>query len=463
MALDGILTYKRAEVAARERSTSLESQLAHCTPSDRDFEAGLRARRPGFILEIKFASPSAGVIRADADLEPVLQSYGRHADAVSVLTDERFFGGSLARLSEVRRRVPQPVLCKDFILGPYQVAEARAHGADAILLILAAVDDATWRACADLATRFRMAVLTEVHDAGETRRAVALGARIIGVNNRDLRTLAIDMDTTPRLAPGIPADRLVIAESGISSRGDVASLRAHADGFLVGSALMRESGIDAAVRRLVYGQTKVCGLTQPAHAEAAATAGATHGGLMFVDDSPRRLTRTQAESVRRAAPLEWVAVFADRPPDECAELAAGLEVRAVQLHGSEGPEEVARVRAVVPDSCAVWKAVRVRERIPARAATGADRLLLDGWTAGRLGGTGMRFDWSLLEQYPERSQVVLAGGLNSDNAEHAAALTPWALDVSSGVESAPGIKDPALLRRFFMARRRLPGRGDDQR
>jgi indole-3-glycerol phosphate synthase/phosphoribosylanthranilate isomerase len=184
---------------------------------------------------------------------------------------------------------------------------------------------------------------------------------------------------------------------------------------------------------------------------------------MFVEGSPRRLTREQAESVRRAAPLEWVAVFADRPPEEIAELAAGLEVRAVQLHGNEGPKEVARVRALVPDDCAVWKAVRVRERIPARAETGADRLLLDGWTAGRLGGTGTRFDWSLLDRYAERSQVVLAGGLNSDNAEHAAAQAPWALDVSSGVESAPGTKDPNLLRQFFMARRRLPGRGDDER
>jgi len=463
MALEEILAHKRAEVAARERSTSLESQLAHCEPSDRDFAAALRAHRPGFILEIKFVSPSAGVIRTDADLEPVLRSYGRHADAVSVLTDERFFGGSPARLTEVRRRLSQPVLCKDFILGPYQVAEARAHGADAILLILAAVDDATWQACADLATRFRMAILTEVHDAAETQRAAALGARIIGVNNRDLRTLTVDLNTTPRLAPGIPPDRLVVAESGISSRDDVAALRPHADAFLVGSALMRATRLDAAVRRLVYGRTKVCGLTRPEHAVAAAMTGATHGGLMFVEGSPRRLTREQVESVRRAAPLDWVAVFADRPPEEIAELAAELEVQAVQLHGNEGPEEVARVRALVPEDCAVWKAVRVRERIPVRAKTGADRLLLDGWTAGRLGGTGTRFDWSLLDRYAERSQVVLAGGLNSDNAEHAAAQAPWALDVSSGVESAPGTKDPNLLRQFFMARRRLPGRGDDER
>lgn len=463
MALDAILAHKRAEVSDRERSTSLDSQLAHCTPSDRDFEAALRARRPGFILEIKFASPSAGVIRAGTDLTPVLESYGRHADAVSVLTDARFFGGSLARLTEVRRQLSQPVLCKDFILGPYQVAEARAHGADAILLILAAIDDPTWRRCADLATRLQMAVLTEVHNSDETARAVALGARIIGVNNRDLRTLAVDLGTTARLAPVIPETRLVVAESGIASRDDVASLRPHADAFLVGSALMRESRLDAAVRGLVYGRTKVCGLTRPDHAAAAVAAGATHGGLVFADGSPRRLTRAEADSIRRGAPLDWVAVFVRQPPDEIAELSAHLDLSAVQLHGDEAPDQVARVRALVPDRCEVWQAVRVRDRVPAFRDTAADRLLLDGWSEGRQGGTGTPFDWRLLREYAEGSHVVLAGGLNAGNAEAAAALMPWALDVSSGVESAPGIKDPALLRQFFLARRRLPGRGDDNR
>ena len=194
----------------------------------------------------------------------MLASYAAHADAVSVLTDERFFGGSLQRLAEVRKRLEQPLLCKDFILEPYQVAEARAHGADAILLILAAVDDATWSACAAAAERFGMEVLTEVHDAEEVARATALGAAIIGVNHRNLQTLQVDMSTTARLAPRIPADRLVIAESGIASRRDVTTLRPHADAFLVGSALMREADLDGAVRRLVYGKTKVCGLTSAA-------------------------------------------------------------------------------------------------------------------------------------------------------------------------------------------------------
>ncbi len=463
MALDAILAHKRGEVEARKQAASLESLLRRAAPSGRDFEAALRSGRPGFILEIKFASPSGGVIRSGTDLAPVLSSYGRHADAVSVLTDARFFGGSLDRLAEVRERLSQPLLCKDFILEPFQVAEARVHGADAILLILAAVDDATWRACSALASQLGMAVLTEVHDEIEARRAVALGARIVGINNRNLRTLAIDMATTPRLAPLIPPDRLVVAESGFANREDVAAGRSSADAFLVGSALMREPDLDRAVRRLVYGRTKICGLTRPEDAAAAANAGATHGGLVFAPGSPRLVGAGAAQRVRGGAALEWVGVFADHRPEEIADLARDLGLGAVQLHGNEAAGEVRRVRALVPEDCDVWKAVRVRERIPTCAETGADRVLLDGWAAGQLGGSGTRFDWSLLTGYPERRTVVLAGGLDAANVGRATLFEPWALDLSSGVESAPGHKDPVRLRDFFSARRRLPGRGDATR
>ncbi len=463
MALDAILAHKRVEVAARKQGTSLDALLSRASPSSRDFEAALRSRRPGFILEIKFASPSGGVIRAGTDLAPVLSSYGRHADAVSVLTDERFFGGSLARLAEIRKRLAQPLLCKDFILEPFQVAEARVHGADAILLILAAVDDATWQACSSLAARLGMAVLTEVHDEAEARRAVALGARIVGINNRNLHTLAVNMATTPRLAPLIPPDRLVVAESGVANREDVAALRPHADAFLVGSALMRELDLDRAARSLVYGRTKICGLTRPEDAAAAANAGATHGGLVFAPGSPRLIAAGEAQRVRGGARLEWVGVFASQPPEKIANLARSLELAAVQLHGSEDETEVKRVGSLVPEGCEVWKAIRVEERIPLREETGADRVLLDAWAAGKQGGSGTRFDWSLLTDYPERRTVILAGGLHADNVERAARLEPWALDLSSGVESAPGRKDPAKLRDFFSARRRMPGRGDHTR
>jgi indole-3-glycerol phosphate synthase/phosphoribosylanthranilate isomerase len=457
--LETILAEKRAELDRRKADVSFESVRSRCTPTRRSLSAALAAGHPGFLLEIKFASPSAGLIRPDPDLTPVLASYGRHADAVSVLTDRRFFGGSLERLAEVRARLSQPLLCKDFILDPYQVAEARAHGADAVLLILAAIDDPTWRACAGLAAELGMEVLTEVHDAAEADRAVALGARLIGVNHRDLRTLRIDPEATRRLAPRIPADRLVVAESGLETREQVAALRPWADAVLVGTALMRAPDLDAAVRRLVYGRTKVCGLTHPDHAAAALRSGATHGGLVFAKGSPREVNLIRADAICRGAPLEWVGVFADHEPAEIAAVAAHLGLAAVQLHGTESADTVAQVRSVVPPECEVWKAVPVAGRLPSRAPAGADRLLLDGPGGARRGGTGIGFDWSLLAEYPDRDRVILAGGLGAGNAARAAALGTYALDVSSGVESAPGVKDPERLAAFFRERRRLPGRG----
>jgi indole-3-glycerol phosphate synthase/phosphoribosylanthranilate isomerase len=458
MMLDDILAHKRGEVAARKAAAGLESLRAGAVPASRSLARALRAGRPGFILEIKFASPSAGVIRTGSDLAPVLASYGRHADAVSVLTDQRFFGGSLERLAQVRERLEQPLLAKDFFLEPYQVVEARVHGADAILLILAAIDDQTWHACAQEAGRLGMEVLTEVHDEAEAARAAALGAAIIGINNRDLRTLEVDPETTARVSPCIPLDRLVVAESGIASRETVGRLRPHADAFLVGSALMGAPDLDRAVRGLVYGRTKICGLTSPEDAACALEAGATHGGLMFAADSPRRISAAAAREISAGAPLEWVAVFADQAPEEIAAVAADLGLAAVQLHGNETADQAAAVRRQVPAATAVWKAERIRTVIPARRH--ADRLVLDGWAAGRLGGTGQAFDWTLLEQHPERAEVVLAGGLRAANVAAAAALGTWALDASSGVESAPGRKDPGLLRDFFTERRRLPRRGE---
>jgi len=294
-----------------------------------------------------------------------------------------------------------------------------------------------------------MDILTEVHDEEEIRRASALGARIVGINNRDLRTFTVDLRTTLRLAGKVPRGRIVVSESGIASHEDVAALEPHVGAFLIGGALMRERDVDRAVRQVVYGRTKVCGLTSPEDARAALLAGATHGGLVFAEGSPRTLGVAQAEAVRAGAPLDWVGVFVDRDPATVAAIAARLDLRAVQLHGEESRAVVAETRARVRPECEVWKAVRVHGAIPALATTGAERLLLDGGP----GGTGRAFDWSWLVRHPERGAAVLAGGLTPRNAARAAALGTYALDVSSGVETQPGRKDAERLRAFLRARR----------
>ena len=223
-----------------------------------------------------------------------------------------------------------------------------------------------------------------------------------------------------------------------------------------------EPDLDHAVRHLIYGRTKVCGLTRPEHARMVQEAGATHGGLVFAAESPRRVTEDRAAHLKADIPLEWVGVFADQDPAEIAGIARRLDLAAVQLHGNESDAGVRQVRAALPSSCEVWKACPVSGAIPSRANRGADRLLLDSpppdGPGQRRGGWGATFDWRLLEDYPERDEVVLAGGLRAENVADAATRGTWALDVSSGVESAPGEKDPMRLAEFFGRRRQLPGR-----
>jgi indole-3-glycerol phosphate synthase/phosphoribosylanthranilate isomerase len=453
VAIDAILAAKRVELEQARRARPAETLLAGLERSDRDFEAALRAPRAGFVLECKKRSPSEGELRAEYDPERLARDYAPFADAISVLTDGPFFGGSVHHLRKVRDAVGLPVLRKDFILEPYQVVEARAFGADAVLLMLSVLDDRTWSGCAAAAKECGMGTLTEVHTEAEMDRALALQAPVIGINNRDLRTLRVDLGVFDRLAPRVPADRVLVAESGIGSHADVAALRDRADAFLVGTSLMRRLDVAAAVRGLVFGPVKVCGLTRPEDAVAAWEAGASWGGLVFAADSPRRVSVERARAVREAAPLRWAGVFVNESPERVGATARDLRLDAVQLHGEEGPDVVNAVRGRLPEGCEVWKAVRVRDGAPRLDATGADRLLLDAWRNGARGGTGERFDWKIAANHPDRDRIVLAGGLDPGNVPIAEAVGAGMLDVSSGVEEAPGIKSGDRLRAFFAALR----------
>jgi indole-3-glycerol phosphate synthase len=245
--LQRIVAVKRDEVAqARRRCglAELQAQAATASPA-RGFAAALRARveagSPAVIAEVKKASPSKGVLRADFEPAAIARSYeAGGAACLSVLTDERFFQGSAACLEQARTACALPVLRKDFIVDEVQVHEARAMGADCVLLIAACLDDAELADLEACARAHGMDVLVEVHDAAELERALALRTRLVGVNNRNLRSFEVSLDATLDLLPRVPGDRLLVTESGILARADVQRMRAagvHA--FLVGEAFMR--------------------------------------------------------------------------------------------------------------------------------------------------------------------------------------------------------------------------------
>ncbi len=254
--LDEIVAHKRREVERAKTVLSAdelaERARATADPVRRFRSTLLAAPRPRVIAEIKRRSPSRGEIRSDFDPVACAQAYAdAGAAAISVLTDERYFGGRLEYLEAVRRAIPLPLLRTDFIVDPYQVDEARAGGADAVLLIVAALTPAELRALRVRAAGLGLDTLVEVHDAGQLEAALAAGADWIGINNRDLRTFEVDLGVTDRLAAAIPEGVVAVAESGIFSAGDVERLEAAgAQAFLVGEALMREEDIGVALRRL---------------------------------------------------------------------------------------------------------------------------------------------------------------------------------------------------------------------
>jgi len=252
--LERILEVKRAEIAAAKLRAPLPEleRRAKAAGAPRDFAAALRARNPAVIAEIKKASPSRGVLREQFDPAAIARSYeAAGAACLSVLTDERFFQGAAAHLMAAKGACSLPVLRKDFVVESYQVWESRAMGADCILLIAACLSKDQMRELERLAHELAMAVLVEVHDAGELDAALALSTPLVGINNRNLKSFETRLETTLELLPRIPRNRMVVTESGILTGDDVARLRnAGVHAFLVGEAFMRAPDPGAALRAL---------------------------------------------------------------------------------------------------------------------------------------------------------------------------------------------------------------------
>ncbi|QHM71157.1 Tryptophan biosynthesis protein TrpCF [Mixta intestinalis] len=301
---------------------------------------------------------------------------------------------------------------------------------------------------AAVAHSLEMGILTEVSNETELERALALDAKVVGINNRNLRDLSVDINRTRQLAPRLGHGVTVISESGINSYAQVRELSRFANGFLIGSALMGEENLHLAVRRVLFGENKVCGLTKPEDAQAAWQAGAVYGGLIFAAGSPRQLTLSQAQQIVAAAPLCYVGVFRDAAISDVVTSAETLQLSAVQLHGSEDQAYINALRSRLPQSTAIWKALSVGDALPSRNLQQISRYVLDNGA----GGTGQHFDWTLLAGQP-LDNVLLAGGLGADNCVSAAQLGCAGLDFNSGVESAPGVKDAEKIAAVFQTLR----------
>ena len=461
--LNKIVADKRIEIDALKKANPLENFIDGLTATKKDMYAALRRTKQkpqaGFILECKKASPSKGLIRPEFDVKAICQVYDKYAAAISVLTDEKYFQGNFEYLKLVTETVKCPVINKDFFVDTYQVHLARYYGADAILLMLSVLTDEEYIELATVADHYNLAILTEISTSDERDRAIKLNAKMIGINNRNLRDLSTDIARTFDFAPTLPDDTIIISESGIYNNAQVRELAPAVDGFLVGSSLMAMDNnayndIDLACRKLIYGNNKVCGLTSPEYAQAAAQAGARFGGLIFAEKSPRCVTKEQAVAIIDTQPqLEYVGVFVNHEQANIVDLVQSLQLIAVQLHGDEDETYINTLKTQLRENnsehCQVWKAYALHDSIPQLSSNVVHHIL-----DGKSPGSGQAFDWRLLtDSKQDLSNSLLAGGLNIENINFALAqltdLDLFGLDLNSGVETSPGIKSSKKLNEVF--------------
>src|SRR4051812_14238655 len=463
-----------AEIAERRRAglpremaaLTLDDHLAaaEATPAARPILELLAAPGLHLIAEIKRSSPSAGVIAADGeDIVARARAYeAGGATAISVLCEPHWFGGSVDDLRAVRAAVSIPVLAKEFVVEEIQLPHLRAAGADLVLLLAVLHPSKRLAALVDRALEIGLEPLVEAHDERELERALATNARIIGINNRDLRTLDVDTDRAIRLRDLVPDDRLVVAESGVREASTIAAWRAIGyDAALVGEALVRSADPAAAARAFVgagrppadlanvaaTASVKICGITDAEGVLAAVRSGADAIGLNLVPGTPRELSLDEAVALARVArslatrPPRIVAITADAGRETLARIVAAVDPDAVQLSGDEPVGDIAAAGRPV------WKAIRVRadrdtaEDVVARAraalAAGAERILLDAAGGPHPGGTGTRIAIELAAAVAREVPVVLAGGLGPANVGRALRDIP-----AIGVDSASGTERP---------------------
>ena len=453
--LERILEAKRQRLRTGEFASSGTPALP---PDGRRFESALRTV-PAVIAEIKHRSPSAGEILpgAASKIETIASAYRRGgASALSIVIEKDFFGGDPAWLPRAKAAAGLPVLMKDFIVDESQVDFAVSIGADAILLIVAALDQEKLSRLHRRALEQGLAVLVEAHDEDEIRRAVDAGARIVGVNARDLRTFRVDLDRMARLGKTMPASVVRVAESGIGTVADVRRLSGSGYGaFLVGESLLRSGDVARGVRRLRGEGTvevKVCGVTREEDLAACREHGVDHVGLNFSPLSPRRVSVTDGARLRVAAEgfSRVVAVFAGNRPGEIEEVVRAVRPDVLQL--TDPPTGDLAREWPLP----VWQAVHVTDPLVVPDWPG-ERLLFDTGGKGRPGGTGETFDWRHFQMVRPTRPFLLAGGLRPENAAEAVRrVRPSGVDVASGVESAPGIKDREKIGRFVRTVRSVP-------
>lgn len=439
------------KIAARTRRRVFELKLEKCLDVIKaeamkmncdtgfPFEKALRTDEISFICEVKKASPSKGVIAHDFPYLNIALDYENSgASAISVLTEPYYFLGSDRYLKEIASAVSIPVLRKDFTIDEYQIYEAKTLGASAILLICALLDTDTIKKYLEITHSLGMSAIVETHTAEEVESALAAGARIIGVNNRNLKTFDVDLSNSIKLRELVPDEIIFISESGITNATDVRILRDFkTDAVLIGETLMRCPNKKEMLEKLKgKGDTKIkiCGIYRPQDIDFVNEAKPDYIGFVFYKKSHRNVTPNQAKNLKAMLSnvIQAVGVFVDDDKEYIAKLANDNTIDLIQLHGNEDSEYIAELKKLTNKP--IIKAIQIQntedlEKIETTFNAESDYVMFD---SGK--GSGQMFNWGIAGEVEK--PIFVAGGLNAENVVDAIRIfKPFAVDISSGVET----------------------------
>ncbi|MEK6959244.1 MAG: bifunctional indole-3-glycerol-phosphate synthase TrpC/phosphoribosylanthranilate isomerase TrpF [archaeon] len=439
--LERIIQNKRKEIEVAKKKFPLSVLKAGLEKSDRDFFRSIKGKN-NIIAEIKYKSPSAGKIGKKRPIKEIATAYDKYASAISVLTDKKFFGGTPKYIKETKKYTLLPVLRKDFIVDEYQVYESRYFGADSFLLIASLLSIEEIKHLLEIGRELGMEALVETKTKEEIEKAQKAGAKIIGINNRNLADFKITLDTTKNLKQLVSSDRIVVSESGIHTKKDILELDTNA--VLIGTSLIGAEDISKKLSGVHRTKVKICGITNPQDAINAVRAGADILGFNFYEKSPRYIDPAQAAQIIKDLPntVQTAGIFVNSSAEKIREIQKRTGIDFIQLHGDETEEFCKKQGANI------IKAQRVKGKLPKEKGLLYARLY-DTFDPNAFGGTGKVFDKALLIK--TKGKMIIAGGLNANNvAKTLKEIHPYAVDVCSGVEASPGKKDPSKMVDFVV-------------
>ncbi|MDD4528025.1 MAG: indole-3-glycerol phosphate synthase TrpC [Candidatus Margulisbacteria bacterium] len=439
--MDDILAKITSQIASEEKAFFDAFDSVKVTLTRKDKPLQVLSDEFFLIAECKKGSPSKGIIVDDYAPVELAKKYEKAgASAISVLTEKNYFHGAKKHLSMVKSAVNIPVLRKDFIIHPYQVYEAYELGADIVLLIVACLDNDKLHELQELIISYGMTPLVEVHNEEELERALAINPTLVGINNRDLKTFKVDVETSFRLKKLIPDRIKVVSESGIKNNAVVKRLKdAGFFGALIGESILVSSDVRVKINELMGVRgIKICGITNKQDFDALSALGVDYLGFIFYEKSPRYVSSSKVAEFTNSR-VTKVGVFVNETADRIREIYSQASLDVVQLHGEESVDFCESL------GLPYWKAIRVKDEASLRIIDSFPKntkFLLDSFVKDNHGGTGQSIAVELIKKALDKTKnIIVAGGIGTENIAEILTLPHLEVDVNSSVELSPGNKD----------------------